>query len=536
MAALSLSSIISGGLNKIANVVNDGLNMFAAAANYAGTSSSGNLGSTGLKDFNMRLFGIPYQWNKYTDIRIPETNPRIGHQFLENFIVNTPIVTLIPGTPSFTTEQNSEVSVIGMLDRVRQFLGGAQSSSSNSTDPFETLRFYHFKPAEHEYNQQVNAMWKTLMRLFGFSAEDSTSGPDKAVNNSASDNYYNYSWSEYRFDRSTNINRQGKHGENDILKDAKDLATAIIYKQNKSNNNYVQFYIEPRPFTDTFSNTTNESAIANMVGKAEDIVTEGRFLFGAATGSDAGLQWSREMVNAGQQKFKDGINGILGTDSSTGMGMMGTVINRLAGAIGHVVQGDSIVFPKVYNSSSYSKSYEISINLESPYGDLKSYCTNILAPIICLLPMAAPKQTSANSYFAPWIVRAYCPGSWYCDMGIITSMSITRNSELRDVNAMGLPLSVKIDITIEDLYQDLMIPGTGSEYTADILASNRPLTQYLAVMTGYDLIYPDMMAFMNLKWDEFKSRFSINGAMKVAKSSLKDWLTVDVLGLNTSLY
>jgi hypothetical protein len=252
-----------------------------------------------------------------------------------------------------------------------------------------------------------------------------------------------------------------------------------------------------------------------------------KFLLGAS-GLDTD-NVSRDMVNNGS----DALRGALSAATS-GMPILGDMVSRITGVVSKVAAGDSIIFPKVYHSSRYSRSYDISVDLRSPYGDDKSYAINIIAPLIHWICLAAPKSTSANSYFAPWIIRAEVPGSWYCDMGIISSLSITRNADINEVSARGLPLAVKVEIQIEDLYQDLTVPGS-TEYEAAVLVSNNPLTQYIAAMTGFDVLYPDQIAALQMKAGAVGAAMNPINRLNTAKNALTNFVKTEIFSKKNSL-
>ena len=52
-------------------------------------------------NMSMRLFGVPYQYNKTTDPRIDDINSQIGKRYLETVMSEPPILTIIPGKPSY---------------------------------------------------------------------------------------------------------------------------------------------------------------------------------------------------------------------------------------------------------------------------------------------------------------------------------------------------------------------------------------------------------------------------------------------------
>ena len=107
---------------------------------------------------------------------------------------------------------------------------------------------------------------------------------------------------------------------------------------------------------------------------------------------------------------------------------------------------------------------------------------NIYLPILMWVSAAAPHQlnNTANSYEAPFIVRATYKSIFSCDAGIISNLSISKASEDK-WNAMGMPISVDLNIDIKDLYNTMFISKSQG------IINNTAQLDYLALMAGVDM-------------------------------------------------
>ena len=169
-----------------------------------------------------------------------------------------------------------------------------------------------------------------------------------------------------------------------------------------------------------------------------------------------------------------------------------------------IAAGGSMMFPELWSSSSMGRSYQIDIKLRSPDGDSLSVYLNVLVPLYHLLCLAAPQmmKDNYNIYYSPFLVKAYCKSMFNIDMGIITSMDISKGKE-GDWNANGLPTSIDVSITIKDLYDvfsltpyedkiDLTNPlldllGKGDGSGAKRIVRNTSMMDYLCNNAGLNL-------------------------------------------------
>jgi len=163
---------------------------------------------------------------------------------------------------------------------------------------------------------------------------------------------------------------------------------------------------------------------------------------------------SVEMIYGGSpgEMASDGIGGIIG-----GLAETITAVGDAAG-MGKVIQGGgNLIFPKIYKDSSYNPSYTINIQLVAIYSNPDCIARNILLPLSYLLPAIIPIQTTYNTYASPYMIRFNSPGWGYCDMGMVTSASITRDDLSSWSYSSHTPSVINVSLTIQDMYPTMMM-------------------------------------------------------------------------------
>ena len=118
---------------------------------------------------------------------------------------------------------------------------------------------------------------------------------------------------------------------------------------------------------------------------------------------------------------------------------------------------------------------------------------NILVPLFHLIGLAAPHQTSGNTYDSPFLVRIFLPGMWQINMGIITDLSIERNGN-DGLSIDGYPLELKVTLTIKDLYSDLMITPTTEP---SLFICNTGLVDFIMIQCGLDVTNKNYTSKLN---------------------------------------
>ena len=154
------------------------------------------------------------------------------------------------------------------------------------------------------------------------------------------------------------------------------------------------------------------------------------------------------------------------------------------------MKGSNILFPELWQNSHYNKSYNVTINLVSPYGDKESLYLNILVPLMHILVLGLPRQSTANSFSHPFLVKAFSKGWFSCEMGIVDSIQIDKGGSGEAWTIDGLPSEMKVTLGVKDLYSNLMITPTTKP---GLFFENQGMIDFLAVMCGIDLTRPNFL-------------------------------------------
>ena len=149
----------------------------------------------------------------------------------------------------------------------------------------------------------------------------------------------------------------------------------------------------------------------------------------------------------------------------------------------------------LYQSSERESGHSVTIHLKTPYGSKLAYYLDIFVPLMHLMALVMPKQTSSNSYNSPFIVKAYMEGSWTSNLAICRTISVQRAPESRSID--GLPNEVDVTLDIQDLYSDLTMTRGGVGKNAAQFINNASLVDFIATNCGMSLTKPNY----ELKWN-----------------------------------
>ena len=454
---------------------------------YANYFDGYNYSAEGILLDNMnQVMGMPYQFMETVDPKI-DSNSCFGTKYTERIITKTPLLLITPGKVDFmpSAKKTEAAGVISAL--------ASQKFGTESADLSDILndggRYYTFAFNYAEYFEYVNNLCHSCAIFLGVD--------DCKVNiGGKSRSLKTFDWKEAM--------------QND-------------FGSYMSANECIAFYVDSvNQVTDTFTNSTTESQLASKINSFSDVGKEISFLLGGQAGAEFDMFSQievEEMTKAveniadkyfkGNQLFKD-----LGTEFST------------------VAAGGKLIFPEIWDDSTFTRSFDISIKLRTPDCDKISWYLNICVPLCHLICLVAAQQKTKNGYFTPFLVRAFYKGLFNVDMGLITDMTITKGAE-GSWTVDGLPTVVDVSMTIKDLYQAVLyITGKDNWFM-----NNTTLMDYMANMCGININKPDMMRTFeiysmlklnkvvnlpNNAWSKITQQFS-NFALK-SYQSIGNWL------------
>ena len=452
---------------------------------------------------SMRLFGLPYQFTDAVDPRLNNVSSSIGSKFLQNMVIEGPICTFIPGEPDYLPSENTsdkKISTTALL------LEGAASGFSSiksflDSSTVDDFRLYDFKRTYTEYMKYVNILCRAGATFLELNTElDGT-------------RFQSYDWRNYRQDSDaySTITGNAVNSAANAVKNAAANAINNVYgaitgnegnflfetttaaedtessiEDILTNHNYVQFYVDSDvSASDSFSNSTAESQLKSLIDTGSNYLKELSFMLNSG-GIDTEAFTS--FIDDAASGLQTGIQQVLGSGN-----MISSALSRIINLGGNVLKGENIIIPDVYQSSDYSKNYEVTIHLRTPYGTRLGYYMDIFVPMMHLLALGLPREASANSYGSPFLVKAFMEGQFTINLGIVESIMISRVRESLSVD--GLPTEVDVTLQIKDLYSDLAMSPQSSPI---MFVNNSSLIEFLATNCGLSLISPNIKKRMEL--------------------------------------
>ena len=391
------------------------------------------------------IFGLPYQFSDIVDPSMIEEDSGsiVGRKYGQKILSVMPVLFLTPGEPLFMGKGNNKNAAMNIAENLYNALGG-EDRGEGLTDSEKDGRYYTFAQNFPEYKKYANTALRALAFYMGIQ--------DISVPVPGS-------------------NEDVQLSEIDIEKFLSNDFVKIFGTQCS-----IPFYLDAETsISEDFSNDTTESMISQTANGFSQTAREIQFILGSKDGG--GLAKALKDVAVNVSSAVTEVAGNL-ADAFAGKNLL----TRVAGELTTIVSGGKIIFPEIWSGSSYSKSYNITLKLRSPDPDPVSIFLNIYMPIVLLVSMAAPRQISngANSYEAPFLVRATYKSIFNCDLGIIQSLSITKGGPDR-WNVMGQPYTADVTITLKDLYSSMFISKMMG------LVTNTAQMDYLATMAGVNL-------------------------------------------------
>ena len=441
---------------------------------------------------NMRLFGIPYQFTDAVDPRISGVSDVIGNNYVKNILLDAPIVTIIPGKPKYLPgSSDKHLTTHAIVEAMGGDVGSLVNIINNKDD--KNFRYYDFQSSYIEYMKYVNILCRTTANFLGLT------GKEYQI-----DGYplKSYDWKNYR------MNGDGKSYRSVVSSSISNLWNSIresfttmgfneddteydeYSKQEDSvfqSYNFVQFYCDPSvSCTDSISNETSESKIKGLIDSTSDIMKELSFIT-TSLGAGNEMTGLTQFIGDSADALGNGLSDMQVT------GPIGDALGNVLSLAGNVIKGENIIIPDIYQSSSYSKSYDLTVHLRTPYKSKFGYYMDVVVPLMHLLGLALPRQATANSYVSPFLVKVYVPGLFNCNLGMVKSISISKNNESFSVD--GYPCDIDVSLEIVDLYSDLSMTPSSSPM---LFVNNTSLIEYLANTCGISLITPNLSKKLEL--------------------------------------
>lgn len=346
---------------------------------------------------------------------------------------------------------------IGILDAIGQELGLATAVLKSSISVQQP--FYTFESDWYTYMQNVKMMINTAVIMLGLQQAVVRIGNQLVkVGLQADVEADKDVWSRYRF----------------ITTDEKLPGITGIETQLGDNAQYVSFMVEPS-ISESYTNTVGNSQLYTTMTD------------GATTGSELAF-----ITNSSVAGMKDDVIKLIGNSQQAARDVMkslskgsGRFTAAIAAGMTSSYLGDHVIYPQIFTEASSSTSMGVTIHLSSDSGDPYSYLINILVPLFHILGMTLPKMSKNNgaAYSFPPLIQCNIPGMWGTRLGMITSVSVTKNPGNKDVSINGYPLAIDVSLQIADLQHVMVTTPTND---ASLFLNNRSMFDYIAECAGVD--------------------------------------------------
>lgn len=271
----------------------------------------------------------------------------------------------------------------------------------------------------------------------------------------------------------------------DFFNDQSPALAETMLSELRDGSQWVSFRVanSADSVSESVSNSTESSGVMDVFNSISGKARELTFNLGGGSGIPVVDGVLSTAVNA----VKEGFTAFASTGGVT------SFLNPIAA----MMWGATIENPKRYASSSSTlptASYRF--ELRCGYANNMSYVQDIVVPLCMLIAMAFPRGTGSQSYGAPFHVQYYSKGRSQCQIGIVSSINISRGVGNAPWLKNGLPMGVDVDITIEPFHEMLYVPLqqgillNGGERFKSLMEENS-MGDYVACLSGLGLIEQD---------------------------------------------
>lgn len=521
-------------------------------------------GTVSMVKLGMRVFGLPYQFPETVDPRFSDVTSTIGRSYLNNIRLQAPILTIIPGNPYYLPGEDKGVrvsmgqSIIDNADTNTFKWLKKNTVDNKDLKDGDTVRYYDFAPAYQDYIQYVNIMLRTIAgflelkdTLDGVSFQqynwsyykDNETGSrnlteDSARKNMQNDakkvftNSYRYTPKKKKVKYTENgktktkteyeaVENTGTLGDYQVLYQTTNTVKSSTKKSKKygilqgtfksvkkkassiatslyatiSNMQYVRFCVDPTSgFTENYNNETGTSMLKGAFDNGSDVLKEVSFIINSG-GAGENADGFKELIDSATDSLSNALNGNNVT----------SILSRLLNLTGNVIKGSNVIMPDIYKSSSRPTSYQFTVHLKAPYGNKLGIYMDNLVPLMHLVCLAIPKQSTANTYDSPFLVKAFMDGVCNINLGMITDLQVNKTVSEQSWTVDGMPNEIDVTFTITDLYSDLTM---SPQENPILFLNNTSLIEYLANTCGMSLVTPKISSKIGMAINTIKNRLT----------------------------
>ena len=379
-------------------------------------------------------------------------------------------------------------------------VGGATLVAQLTTSLSVQQPFYTFESDWYTYINNVKMMINTAVIMLGLQDAPVRIGDElRSISMSAKFENSKDVWSNYRY--ITPDHGLGVVTERDSI--------------NGSTSQYISLMVDPSSFTETYNNNVGDSQLFGAMKQGQSVGNEIAFL------TNSSVNKIDDMVINLAQRGTDLAQKVI-TSLSAGTGRFAAAV---VGGFAKSFTGDHTIYPQIWQDSNSTQSVSFTIHLVSDGGDPYSYLINILVPLFYIMGAALPKlsRNNAAAYSFPPVIQANIPGLWGTRLGMITSLTVTKNPNGGDVSINGYPLAVDVQLTIADLQHVLM---TSPMDEISTFLNNNTMFDYIAQMCGCDKyrVNPAVRLVSKLALASSAVRGTLNNIGNAIMSGANTWM------------
>lgn len=459
--------------------------------NYFSTFSDANLNNNVSDEYYKQLvakylnaLGSPPRYNMDIDIQYLDELGASGRVMNKTLLSNPSILSICPGNVEmFPNLIGSE------KDSIVEAMLSASSGNSKLYDKIkadEPGRFsgklYAFKADTAEYANYLNALCRACAIMLGI-------GDQLMPDTSTKLKHFDYAYWTIR--KKYNPSSAGsevadgslfrKFGSK-FIKSASKLITGAA-----DDTTYINFFLNGNEtsISESISNSTSDSPLSNVMNTISSVGAQINYFTGSGFDID-------------ESTANKAIEAVIGSGDS--------VIGGLKNIADNFIKGGRMVLPKMVDGSSYGKTISCNMRFVSPYGDKFAVFLKCLVPICHLIAMAFPRQLSDNMYTFPFLIRCAQTGHFNVDLGIISSLTITRGGN-DDTSWTVDTLATEWEVTMEitPLVDNLMITSTNHPV---LMCKNEMLLDYLGNFCGFDTYANNIGPKFDLMMAFIRNRFA----------------------------
>lgn len=402
------------------------------------------------------VYGMPYQFSKTVDRKLSGTT--FGQYYADRVVSRMPLLILSPGKVNFMKASSGD-------DRqtIRDTLASIASGADTDIAAYLASpgKYYTFDYDPKSYWDYVNTMNHACATYLGIQ------DVKIKINN------HSEVLSRFKWENATN--------------------SAFGTSWLQGSESFVSFYVDSDSTAgEDFSNTTTQSMLAGTLNKSSELGREIRFLLGEH-GKLEGLV-NVNTINEALEQITNLTSGVMGENN---------IVTQLSKEFAVIATGGKLIFPELWDDSSYTKDFDCKIKLRCPCPNKLAWYLDICVPLNHLLAFTLPRtphgsdiagqlltsDITANGYFSPFLVRGFYKGISSVDMGIVTGLRIDKGKE-GSWTMDTLPTEVDVSLTIKDLYSTMSMSSYEHPFE---LMNNTQFLSYLAFNCGIAINQPDIV-------------------------------------------